>query len=49
LFITGRWEGFKECWLYSGIFWTAGLVIYFAIALDVIEYGIDFVRKIFKI
>ena len=48
-FITEKWEGFNTRWLYSGVFWTAGLVIYFAIAFDLIDYGIDFIRKVFKI
>jgi len=47
-FLTEKWEGFNQRWLYSGIFFTAATVIYFLIFFDIIKYGISFIRKVFK-
>jgi hypothetical protein len=47
--INGDKEGFWTCWLFLAITYTVVTVVFYLIVSDVINLGIDFIRKIFKI
>lgn len=42
-------DGFWLCWLFFAITYTVAAVVFFLIANDIINIGVSFVRKIFKI
>jgi hypothetical protein len=48
IFTQGELVGFSTYFTYSLVFFTAATVVYGAIASDIFEYGVDFIRTLFK-
>lgn len=48
LFLTEKWEGFYTRWLYSGVFFTVATFVYMVIVYDILDYGIGFVKSLFR-
>jgi hypothetical protein len=48
MFTQGEWTGFSTYFTYSFVFFVAATLVYGAIVSDIYDYGVIFMRRIFR-